>query len=123
MQIGRSIGLHEAPVVYTLFRNEKTGALDGERLNVDFAANARSLGAHAIEASDISSLKAALIESRDQMKTTVIVVETDRDQSVQGYESWWDVPVAEVSTQETVNKAFNEYVKNKKNERYYGRKT
>jgi 3D-(3,5/4)-trihydroxycyclohexane-1,2-dione acylhydrolase (decyclizing) len=35
----------------------------------------------------------------------VIVVETDRDQRVAGYESWWDVPVAEVSEMEAVQAA------------------
>lgn len=102
-----------------LYRNEKTGYLDGERLPVDFAANARSLGAYTIEASDLPSLKAALDEARDQTKTTVIVIETDREQRVPGYESWWDVPIAEVSTQETVQTAYKEYQTNKKDERYY----
>ena len=31
-------------------------------------------------------------------RTTVIVVPVDREARVGGYESWWDVPVAEVST-------------------------
>jgi len=38
---------------------------------------------------------------------------------VPGYESWWDVPIAEVSTQETVQAAYNEYQTNKKKERYH----
>lgn len=102
-----------------LSRNEKTGDLDGERLLVDFATNARSLGAHTINAPDLPSLKAALDEARDQTKTTVIVIETDREQRAPGYESWWDVPIAEVSTQETVNAAFEEYQTNRKKERYH----
>jgi len=102
-----------------LYRNEKTGYLDGESLPVDFAANARSLGAHTVEASDLPNLNAALDEARDQTKTTVIVIETDREQRVPGYESWWDVPIAEVSTQETVQAAFKEYETNKKKERYH----
>jgi 3D-(3,5/4)-trihydroxycyclohexane-1,2-dione acylhydrolase (decyclizing) len=101
------------------YRNEKTGSLDGERLPVDFAANARSLGAHSIEVSDLPSLKAALDKAKKQTKTTVIVIETDREERVPGYESWWDVPIAEVSTQETVQAAYKEYQTNKKDERYH----
>ena len=102
-----------------LYRDEQTGRLDGGRLPVDFAANARSLGAHTLEASDLPTLKAALDEARDQAITTVIVIETDREQRVPGYESWWDVPVAEVSELDTVQAAFKEYESNKAKEQYY----
>jgi 3D-(3,5/4)-trihydroxycyclohexane-1,2-dione acylhydrolase (decyclizing) len=37
------------------------------------------------------------------------VVETDREARVPGYESWWDVPVAEVSETEEVQAASEEY--------------
>ncbi|MDK1029883.1 MAG: 3D-(3,5/4)-trihydroxycyclohexane-1,2-dione acylhydrolase (decyclizing) [Anaerolineae bacterium] len=102
-----------------LYRNEKTGNLDGERLPIDFSANASSLGAHTINASDLPSLKAALDETKKQTKTTVIVIETDREQRVPGYESWWDVPIAKVSTQETVLEASKKYEINRKKERYH----
>src|SRR5438094_7782757 len=76
-------------------RNAKTGQLDGPNVTVDFVANARSLGAHAITARDISQLKSALAEARRQTRSTVIVIETDAEKRAPGYESWWDVPVAE----------------------------
>ncbi len=44
---------------------------------VDFAGNARSLGAHVIECSDIPSLRFALEEAKKQPKTTVITIETE----------------------------------------------
>ncbi len=80
-----------------LARNEATGQLDGVNLPVDFPANARSLGAHVIEARTIHDFRLALEEAKKQTRTTVIYVETDREQRVGGYESWWDVPVAETS--------------------------
>ncbi len=46
-------------------RNEATGQLDGEVLTVDFAANARSLGAHALKAGTLDELKQALEGSED----------------------------------------------------------
>ncbi|MFN2480594.1 MAG: 3D-(3,5/4)-trihydroxycyclohexane-1,2-dione acylhydrolase (decyclizing), partial [Pyrinomonadaceae bacterium] len=78
-------------------RSRETGQLDGARLKVDFAANAASLGAHVINAATGDDLRRALEEARAQERTTVIVVEVDREARVPGYESWWDVPVAEVS--------------------------
>jgi 3D-(3,5/4)-trihydroxycyclohexane-1,2-dione acylhydrolase (decyclizing) len=101
------------------FRNTKTGQLDGEAVPVDFASNARSLGAHVITARDIPELKDALSKASQQTKTTVIVMETDPEKRAPGYESWWDVPIAEVSTIGSVRKARAEYERAVKNERYF----
>lgn len=101
------------------FRNAKTAQLDGAPVPVDYAANARSLGAHVITARDIPELNAALAEARKQTRTTVIVVETSLEQRVPGYESWWDVAIAEVSTSATVKQARKHYERAKTKERYY----
>ena len=85
---------------------------------MDFAANARSLGAHSIEATDIPSLKVALKEAKQQEKVTVIVIETDLYSRVEGY-AWWEVAVAEVSQSKSVQKASREYRKNREKQRYY----
>src|SRR5439155_3598371 len=100
-------------------RNPKTGQLDGEVVPVDYAANARSLGAHVIQARDLDELKAALAKARRQRRTTVVVIETDPDKCIPGYESWWDVPIAEVSEVATVRKARNGYEKSRAKERYF----
>jgi 3D-(3,5/4)-trihydroxycyclohexane-1,2-dione acylhydrolase (decyclizing) len=101
------------------FRNPKSGHLDGENVPVDYASNARSLGAHVIKASDLSELKRALEEARKQTRTTVIVVETDPNKRVPGYESWWDVPIAEVSEIASVRRASDAYQKSRRKERYF----
>ena len=101
------------------FRNAETGQLDGEHLPVDFAANAESLGAHSIRAVTRDDLQRALDEARDTNRTTVIVLEVDKEMRVPGYESWWDVPVAEVSEVEEVRRARVEYEKETKRERYF----
>lgn len=100
-------------------RDSKSKQLDGEYLPVDFAANASSLGAHAIRARTIAEFKQALQEARASKITTVIVVETEREVRVPGYESWWDVAVAETSTMQDVKKTRTEYEKARKNERYF----
>ncbi|HIE28290.1 TPA: 3D-(3,5/4)-trihydroxycyclohexane-1,2-dione acylhydrolase (decyclizing) [Candidatus Poribacteria bacterium] len=101
------------------YRNEESGLLDGEYLPIDFAANAASLGAHVIKATDLTSLKAALAEASECDRTTVITIEVDREQRVPIYDSWWDVPVAEVSEMESVRQAREEYEKKKSLERYF----
>lgn len=101
------------------YRDPQSGQLDGSYLPVDLAANARSLGAHVIVAADLPALSAALEEAKEQAKTTVIVVETDREQRVPGYESWWDVPVAEVSQLEQVQQAREAYEEAVQAERHY----
>jgi 3D-(3,5/4)-trihydroxycyclohexane-1,2-dione acylhydrolase (decyclizing) len=93
--------------------------LDGEHLEVDFVANARSLGAEAVSACTIEEFKQALQEARKAAKTTVIVVETEREVRVPGYDSWWDVAVAETSTMDRVKKARAEYEAARKKERYF----
>jgi len=101
------------------YRSEESGLLEGDTVPLDFAANAASLGAHAIQATDLASLKAALGEASVSDRTTVIAIEVDRDQRVPGYESWWDVPVAEVSEMESVQQAREGYEIAKRLERAF----
>jgi len=88
-------------------------------VSVDFAANARSLGARAIAAADAASLRRALAAARSARETTVVVVPVDREARVGGYESWWDVPVAETSALESVREARQEYDRARRKQRPY----
>jgi TPP-dependent trihydroxycyclohexane-1,2-dione (THcHDO) dehydratase len=63
--------------------------------------------------------KSALAEAKKQEKTTVIYIETDRYTGVPGYESWWDVAVAEVSENEQVKEARQNYEKAVQKERFF----
>ena len=101
------------------FRDPKTGQLDGEPLPIDFAANARSLGAAVYQATDLASLTAALERAKGEERTTVIVIETDPEQRVPGYESWWDVPVAQASEQPEVQAASRAHEAARADERYF----
>ncbi len=101
------------------FREGKSGQLDGANVPVDYAANARSLGAHVISARDMAEFKDALKKASQQTKTTVIVIETDPEKRAPGYESWWDVPIAEVSEIGSVRAARKEFERAMKNERYF----
>jgi 3D-(3,5/4)-trihydroxycyclohexane-1,2-dione acylhydrolase (decyclizing) len=90
-------------------RNADTGQLDGPWLPVDLASVAAGLGAYTLRATTREDVEKALEEIRAVPRTSVIVVETDKEARVPGYESWWDVPVAEVSEMETVQRAREEY--------------
>jgi 3D-(3,5/4)-trihydroxycyclohexane-1,2-dione acylhydrolase (decyclizing) len=96
-----------------------SGQLDGEPFQVDYAANARSLGAHALTARTIEQFRDALQQAKTLDRTTVIVVETDPAIHVPGYESWWDVAVPEVSSMESVREARGRYEEARKRERRY----
>jgi len=64
-------------------------------------------------------LNAALAEARKQKRSTVIVIETDAEKRAPGYESWWDVPISEVSELPAVKKARREFEKALKKEKYF----
>jgi 3D-(3,5/4)-trihydroxycyclohexane-1,2-dione acylhydrolase (decyclizing) len=96
-----------------------SGQLDGDTLPIDYAANARSLGAVAIKANGLAEFKQALQEARKQDCVTVVVVEADREVRVPGYDSWWDVAAAEVSESDPVRQARAEYDEAVKKEKYF----
>jgi 3D-(3,5/4)-trihydroxycyclohexane-1,2-dione acylhydrolase (decyclizing) len=101
----------------TNYRFRKGERYDGELLPVDFQANASSLGAWAVRARTSQELRNALCEGKKQTRTSVVVVETSYEDRVPGYESWWDVPIAEVSERDSVKSARTEYEKERTKER------
>jgi 3D-(3,5/4)-trihydroxycyclohexane-1,2-dione acylhydrolase (decyclizing) len=102
------------------YRDKRTGQLDGDLLPVDLATNAESLGAKVFRTIDIPSFRKALEDAKKELKTTVIYIETATERKMAGYGSaWWDVPVAEVSESETVNKARDHYMEQKRKQRHF----
>ncbi len=102
------------------YRDEQSGRLDGAPLPVDLAANARSLGAHVIEAHDRDGLAAAIKEAKAAPAhggPVVIHVETDPTVYTPDSDSWWDVPVAEVSDLGTTRAAYETYRAHKATQR------
>jgi 3D-(3,5/4)-trihydroxycyclohexane-1,2-dione acylhydrolase (decyclizing) len=114
--LSRACGNEGTGTNYRYRRGEK---YDGENIPVDFAANAASLGAWAARVSTGDELKAALLAGKKQNRTSVVVVETSYDQRVPGYESWWDVPIAEVSERDAVKEARRNYEEKRKKERFF----
>jgi 3D-(3,5/4)-trihydroxycyclohexane-1,2-dione acylhydrolase (decyclizing) len=103
----------------TEYRYRKDGKLEGDIVKIDFVTNAMSLGAAASRVRTVDDLRQALIAARATPRTTVTVIEVDRNVRVPGYESWWDVPIAEVSEMETVRAARRAYETSVKRERHF----
>jgi 3D-(3,5/4)-trihydroxycyclohexane-1,2-dione acylhydrolase (decyclizing) len=101
------------------YRSAKTGQLDGEYLPVDFVKLAAGLGAHAVRATTLEEVEKALEAMREHRRTTVLVVEVDKEMRVPGYESWWDVQVSEVAEIASVRQARAQYELDVKKERHH----
>jgi 3D-(3,5/4)-trihydroxycyclohexane-1,2-dione acylhydrolase (decyclizing) len=121
--LSRSVGSQGFGTQYRYRKNGSIG-LDseeepGELLPVDLAKNAESLGALVLRTTSIDELREALEVARRADRTVVIHIPVDRYEGVPDYESFWDVPVAEVSEMETVIAAREEYAQNRRAERRY----
>ncbi|MDQ1256334.1 MAG: hypothetical protein QG656_930, partial [Candidatus Hydrogenedentes bacterium] len=110
----------------TRYVKPKDGALPGdpagedvELLPVDIAANAASLGALVLKCETYEDVVNAIKEARTTDRTTMIYTENDRYVGVPGYDTWWDVPPAEVSDMEGVQKARENWKAMRAKERYY----
>jgi len=119
--LSRSLGTDGFGTLYRYRRNGSIG-LDSDAdpapsLPVDLAANAESLGARVIRATTIDELRTGLAAAKTETQTVVIAVEVDRYAGVPSYESWWDVPVAEVSEVESVRDAREQYEAARRDER------
>jgi len=107
--LSRSLGTDGFGTQYRYRQNGSLGvdsdSPTGALLPVDLAANAESLGAKVIRCRTADDLRAGLESAKGEEATVVLAIEVDRYEGVPGYESWWDVPVAEVSEVEAVKAA------------------
>ncbi|GMA14155.1 3D-(3,5/4)-trihydroxycyclohexane-1,2-dione acylhydrolase (decyclizing) (plasmid) [Deinococcus metallilatus] len=90
-------------------RNPATGRTDGPVVQLDFVKHAQGLGASAMRAETLDELRAALNDAGAQGGVHVIVVPVNLRERVPGFESWWDVPIAEVSGQAGVRQTREHY--------------
>jgi 3D-(3,5/4)-trihydroxycyclohexane-1,2-dione acylhydrolase (decyclizing) len=86
-------------------RDAGSGRLDGPVVAVDFAAHAAAMGARTWSVRDLEALRGALAEARAAGGVRVVVVATDPERRVPGFDGWWDVPPAEVSERAGVRSA------------------
>src|SRR5512132_3527591 len=119
--LSRSLGTDGFGTQYRYRQNGSLGvdsdSPTAKLLPVDLAANAESLGAKVIRCETVDDLRAGLEEAKQSESTVVLAVEVDRYEGVPSYESWWDVPVAEVSEVDSVRAARKAYEEARKRER------
>ena len=76
---------------------------------IDFVAHAKSMGAIASKVASLAELEKALVDSKKNGRSTVIVIDTDPMISTDAGGYWWEVAVPEVSTRPQVAEARKKY--------------
>lgn len=93
----------------------------GQKLPVDLAANAASLGIEVISidesANAIADLHAAVKKAKRSDKATLIHINSDPLLYSPGGEGWWDVPIAPISTLKSTQDAYAQYSEDIKRQR------
>ena len=95
------------------------GQFSEERIEIDLAANAGSLGADVFRASTAAELRDALQQAAASENTAVVYVKVDSQGRFGGSGAWWDVPVSEVSELHSTVQARKEYDEQRADQRLY----
>ncbi|MCJ7842290.1 3D-(3,5/4)-trihydroxycyclohexane-1,2-dione acylhydrolase (decyclizing) [Lederbergia sp. NSJ-179] len=90
------------------FRNQLTGKLDGQIMEMDFAQVAKGYGAKTYSVHTLKEIREAIEDSKKQSVSTLIDVKVLPKTMTKGYESWWHVGVAEVSKKDSIKQAFKD---------------
>jgi 3D-(3,5/4)-trihydroxycyclohexane-1,2-dione acylhydrolase (decyclizing) len=83
---------------------------------VDFAAHARSMGAHAVKVSGLPELRDHLVSIRDMAGVHVVVIEVQAEAWTEGG-AFWEVGVPEVSSRDAVAVVREALLESKKRQR------
>ncbi|MCI9887173.1 3D-(3,5/4)-trihydroxycyclohexane-1,2-dione acylhydrolase (decyclizing) [Micrococcales bacterium 31B] len=100
-------------------KRDDAGRLEGEHLPTDLAANAASFGVRVIKTQTAAEFEAAMREAKAATESVVVYVETDLFDDAPTSESWWDVPVSQVSTLESTQRAYTTYTSWKDKQKAY----
>ncbi|WP_152044747.1 3D-(3,5/4)-trihydroxycyclohexane-1,2-dione acylhydrolase (decyclizing) [Aureimonas psammosilenae] len=80
---------------------------------IDFVAHAKAMGAMAEKVSSVADLEAALVRTKANERSTVILIDTHPLITTEAGGHWWDVAVPEVSTRAEIAPARAKYEKNR----------
>jgi 3D-(3,5/4)-trihydroxycyclohexane-1,2-dione acylhydrolase (decyclizing) len=109
----QSIHALQRSAVVTGFGNEF-------EVDVDFAANAASMGCASWEAATEAELEAALEAARAQPRPAVIACHVDPYAPVLGSGAWWDLGVPEVAEDPAVAAAAAAHARGAERQRFHG---
>ncbi len=88
------------------YRDAETHELTGPIMLMDFAKNAEAYGLKAYTVRTVKELRDALKDAKRQTKPVLYDIKVLPGSMTPGFESWWRVGVAEVSTQARVQEAY-----------------
>lgn len=115
LQMGNGIGN-----LATEFRyRDDDGDLLGDLIPIDFAKSAEGYGVKTYTAKTMEELEFALIDSQKQTVSTLIDIKVLPKTMTDGYDAWWHVGVPSVSSNEKVNKSFENKEENRLKARRY----
>ena len=111
--LSESIGSERFGTQYRFKDQAGNNFESGEKLPVDLAANAASLGINVIDIkqtpSAIGDLHAAVKNAKQSSTSTLIHINSDPLLYSPGGEGWWDVPIAPISTLKSTQDAYAQY--------------
>ncbi|MCY8937131.1 3D-(3,5/4)-trihydroxycyclohexane-1,2-dione acylhydrolase (decyclizing) [Peribacillus frigoritolerans] len=79
---------------------------DNQIMNINYAKVAEGYGAKTYRANTVDELKAALEDAKKQSASTLIEMKVLPKTMTDGYDSWWNVGVAEVSERKSIQRAY-----------------
>ena len=119
--LSESVGSERFGTWYREYDGEARNFQGEKILPVDLAMNARSYGLDVIEiepgASAVDDLKAAVAQAKASDRSTFIHINSDPLVYAPEGDGWWDVPVPEVSTLESTQRARDQYLTQQANQR------
>ena len=100
-------------------RDVEANKLEGDYLEIDYAANAGSMGARTWRVSNPDEVRRALREARSAQGPCVIVAEVEKHRYLPGAGTWWDIAAAEATDDELTQQLRDEYVEGRSQQRFY----
>lgn len=88
------------------FREAHTTRLTGDYLPIDYALHARSLGVKSYRAGSADELREAIRQAKEEPGSVLIEIPVVPGSNTDGYDSWWNVGVPEVSVSDKVVKEY-----------------
>ncbi len=111
--LSETVGAQRFGTKYRFYDQERKNFEIGEKLPVDLATNAESLGIDVIRIDEtpsaISDLHEAVKRAKASSKATLIHINSDPLLYSPNGEGWWDVPLSPLSTLESAQAAYASY--------------
>lgn len=111
--------VHGVGSIATEFRYTEGKMPSGDLIPVDYAKIAEGYGLKAYTCRTKTELEAALIQARAEQKACLFDLKVLPKTMTDGYESWWNEGVAEISQKESVRKAYENMLCHRKMAKEY----